>query len=536
MRLHDDTSARRARSTPRPATRSRTGHAVGQRRASTSAPGTTNEHASRDGSPRSPRATRRARAARVPTTSGAPNRCSTRRPDERRHHRDRSAYADSEAGVPQHEHHDASEHHADAATTSVTGIRRRSAASCTGRSIAHMPEVVGDGSWRRLTVAHLTTVDMSLRFLVLAQLRAVRDAGGTAIGISAPGPWVAELEREGIRHLPLESSTRAMSPTADAAPIRELWRILRREQVDVLHTHNPKPGCLRPGRRAAGAACRSWSTPCTVSTRPKTTRSPSEHSSTRSKRSRRAAPTPSCSRTPRTSSSCSDCTSRATPRLLGNGVDLTRFDPARFSDGRPPRRPCVARRRRRHRVVVGAVGRLVAEKGYPELFDGDGGAAPRPLRARGGGRRRSRQARRPRPRGDATRHAAAACGSSASATTSTRCTRPWTCSCSRRTARASRVRRWRRPRWDSRSSPPTCGAAARSSTPASPGRWCRCDDAAALAAALRALGDDPGAARTRWRGARARARAALRRAPGRRDRARHLPGGRPPEGPRTSGL
>ena len=44
-----------------------------------------------------------------------------------------------------------------------------------------------------MKVAHLTTVDMSLRFLLLAQLRAVRDAGGTAIGISAPGPWVAAL-------------------------------------------------------------------------------------------------------------------------------------------------------------------------------------------------------------------------------------------------------------------------------------------------------------------------------------------------------
>src|SRR6476660_9594399 len=93
-----------------------------------------------------------------------------------------------------------------------------------------------------VTVAHLTTVDMSLRFLVLAQLRAVRDRGGRAIGISAPGPWVAELEAEGIEHRALGSSTRAMNPTADARAARELWRILKREQVDVLHTHNPKPG------------------------------------------------------------------------------------------------------------------------------------------------------------------------------------------------------------------------------------------------------------------------------------------------------
>ena len=95
----------------------------------------------------------------------------------------------------------------------------------------------------RGTVAHLTTVDMSLRFLVLAQLRAVRELGGRAIGISAPGPWVGELEAEGIEHIPLvvvHALDGSRWPTLRAA--RELWTILRREHVDVLHTHNPKPG------------------------------------------------------------------------------------------------------------------------------------------------------------------------------------------------------------------------------------------------------------------------------------------------------
>src|SRR6187401_2260145 len=59
------------------------------------------------------------------------------------------------------------------------------------------------------------------------------------------------------------------------------------------------------------------------------------------------------------------CTRHA--RFLGNGVDLQRFDLARFS---------VADRAAIRAelgvgddtVLVGAVGRLVAEKGYPELF------------------------------------------------------------------------------------------------------------------------------------------------------------------------
>jgi glycosyltransferase involved in cell wall biosynthesis len=50
---------------------------------------------------------------------------------------------------------------------------------------------------------------------------------------------------------------------------------------------------------------------------------------------------------------------------LGNGVDLSRFDPARVDAGD------VARHRSGWggAPVVGVVGRLVQEKGYPELFD-----------------------------------------------------------------------------------------------------------------------------------------------------------------------
>ena len=53
--------------------------------------------------------------------------------------------------------------------------------------------------------------------------------------------------------------------------------------------------------------------------------------------------------------------------LLGNGTDLGRFDPAQV----PPERVAALRRELglpADALVVGAVGRLVAEKGYRELF------------------------------------------------------------------------------------------------------------------------------------------------------------------------
>ena len=91
-------------------------------------------------------------------------------------------------------------------------------------------------------IAHLTTVDMSLEYLLLPQLCAARDAGAEVIGISAPGSAVDRLEALGIRHISLDGSTRGMNLLGDLRAVRSLWRILRSERPDVLHTHNPKPG------------------------------------------------------------------------------------------------------------------------------------------------------------------------------------------------------------------------------------------------------------------------------------------------------
>ena len=61
-------------------------------------------------------------------------------------------------------------------------------------------------------------------------------------------------------------------------------------------------------------------------------------------------------------------TRRHRTALLGNGVDLDRFDPARFTpEEREQARAELGASA--DRIVVGSVGRLVAEKGYPELVE-----------------------------------------------------------------------------------------------------------------------------------------------------------------------
>ena len=220
-----------------------------------------------------------------------------------------------------------------------------------------------------IKIAHLTTVDLSLRFLVFPQLLAVQAAGGEAVGISAPGPWVSALEAAGIRHIPLAASTRGMNLLADLKAARELWKILKRERFDVLHTHNPKPGIY--GRilgRLAGV-------PVVINT---------VHGlyATSDDNWLKRAGVYSLEAIASRFSHAEFVQSREdfeflrrwriSPRrrtfLLGNGIDLTRFDPDQISEeDRAQTRAEIGARE--NTVVVGMVGRLVAEKGYPELFE-----------------------------------------------------------------------------------------------------------------------------------------------------------------------
>lgn len=222
---------------------------------------------------------------------------------------------------------------------------------------------------RPFKVAHLTTVDLSLRFLVRPQLLEVNEVGGEAIGVSAPGPWVDELERDGIRHIPLAASTRGMSLSDDFKAIAQFWRVLRKEQFTVLHTHNPKPGLYGRilGRLAGvplvvntlhGLYATEDDPPLkrglvyaleAIAARFSHVELHQNHEDLEFCRKSRILP-------------------RGKGRLLGNGVDLSRFDRDRVDSG--------ARARLRKEwgagddiIVVGMVGRMVAEKGYPELFE-----------------------------------------------------------------------------------------------------------------------------------------------------------------------
>ncbi|MFO7293168.1 MAG: GNAT family N-acetyltransferase [Acidimicrobiia bacterium] len=221
---------------------------------------------------------------------------------------------------------------------------------------------------RRPKIAHLTTVDLSLRYLIMPQLLAPSDHGIDSVGISAPGPWVAELESRGIRHVPLASSTRGVDPLADLKAMWELVKVIRRERPDILHTHNPKPGIYG---RIIG---RLMGVPIVVNTVHGIYAAPDDPLLKRAVVYTLEAVASRFSDAELVQSAEDAALMRrlriAHPdkiQHLGNGVDLDRFDPRRAG-------PDVRAEVRAELgvgpddVVVGCVGRLVLEKGFAELF------------------------------------------------------------------------------------------------------------------------------------------------------------------------
>lgn len=221
----------------------------------------------------------------------------------------------------------------------------------------------------RPRLVHLTTTDMSLDWLLAPQLQAFAEAGFEVIGMSAPGPHVAHLESMGITHVPVPGFTRSTNPLQDVRAFVQLVRLLRLVRPDILHTHNPKPGILG---RIAGRLAR---VPLVVNTQHGLYAQPTD-------RWQRRLPVYAVERVAaafghvelvQNPEDVDTLVHRLRVparkvRLLGNGIDLTRFDPDSVSVGdREALRSewGVAE----GAVVCGVVGRLVAEKGIAEICE-----------------------------------------------------------------------------------------------------------------------------------------------------------------------
>ena len=222
-----------------------------------------------------------------------------------------------------------------------------------------------------IKIAHVTTIDLSLRYLLLNQLHSIKEAGYDVTGVSNPGPNVPVIESTGIRHVGIPM-TRTLTPWADLRSLRKLVDLMRKEHFTVVHTHTPKPGLL--GQLAARIA----GVPIVLNTLHGFYFHDGMAPFLRKfyilmeKIAARCSDVILSQNAEDVDTAIQEgiCTDRQI-KYLGNGIDLRRFDRRRIQET-----TLTALRHElqldAERPVVGFVGRLVAEKGIGELLQAAG--------------------------------------------------------------------------------------------------------------------------------------------------------------------
>jgi glycosyltransferase involved in cell wall biosynthesis len=101
-------------------------------------------------------------------------------------------------------------------------------------------------------IIELTNVDFSLRHFLLPLMRALRARGHDVTGVCAEGPLLADARAEGFR-IVTAPFARSASPLAHWRAYRALVALFRTERPDLVHAHMPISGLLaRLAARRAG--------------------------------------------------------------------------------------------------------------------------------------------------------------------------------------------------------------------------------------------------------------------------------------------
>jgi glycosyltransferase involved in cell wall biosynthesis len=221
---------------------------------------------------------------------------------------------------------------------------------------------------RRLKICQLCAVDFTLYHFLLPLMRAMRAHGHEVVGVCSDGPLVARARDDGFR-IATTRIVRGYNPVEHWRTYRELTRFFRRENFDIVHVHTPVAALVgRLAARRAGVRTivytahgfyfhdrmPAWKRLLFVGLEYLGGRA-TDILFTQSAEDAATA---------RRHALCRGGTIEA----IGNGSDPARFFPAAPADAA---RPALRRALGADDAtpVIAMIGRLVAEKGYPELFE-----------------------------------------------------------------------------------------------------------------------------------------------------------------------
>jgi glycosyltransferase involved in cell wall biosynthesis len=220
----------------------------------------------------------------------------------------------------------------------------------------------------KIKICHIANTDRAVRFLLLNQLKFFQQQGYNVSAVCSNGKFVKDIESQGIRVKTIEVK-RKISPVSDLIYVFQLRRYLRKEKFALVHTHTPKPGLL--GQLAAKMA----GTPIIINTIHGLYFNQDSNFLKRKffifieKIAAKCSDLIFSQNQEDIQTAIKENICSATKiKYLGNGVDLEKFNPNRFSQ------EFIKEKKQKlgiseHRKIIGIVGRMVQEKGYYDLFE-----------------------------------------------------------------------------------------------------------------------------------------------------------------------
>jgi len=90
----------------------------------------------------------------------------------------------------------------------------------------------------------ITTAPLSMKYLLTGQMRYMKEQGFEVIMVSSEGrEWPDIISNEGCEHVIIHM-TRKITPMTDLVSLWNLYRFIRKQKPDIVHSHTPKAGLL----------------------------------------------------------------------------------------------------------------------------------------------------------------------------------------------------------------------------------------------------------------------------------------------------
>lgn len=97
---------------------------------------------------------------------------------------------------------------------------------------------------RRIKVCFVTSADISLRFLLFSQMKYLHRSGFDVYAASSSGAWVEDITGADISHKTIRIVRKVFTPIADIVALVQLFLFFKKERFDIVHTHTLKASFL----------------------------------------------------------------------------------------------------------------------------------------------------------------------------------------------------------------------------------------------------------------------------------------------------